>query len=255
MLPLTESARAMIELHYVATANGLKVAVALIELGLPYRVVNYDLFGGEHFTPEFRRINPNNKLPAIVDFDPVDGGEPFPVFESGAILLYLAEKTGKLLPTDPRARSVAQQWLIWQMAGLGPMHGQAHHFLRYAPQGQEYPSNRYRNEARRLLDVLDYRLNQARYLAGDEYSIADIAAWPWVGGATLIDMPSEQFPAIHRWHQEIAERPAVVAALANKETGMVPEYFQAQPKLTEEQWSNTFGEKMLAAARSHQPAD
>lgn len=244
----------MIELHYVATANGLKVAIALLEMGLPYRVINYDLFGGQHLTPEYRRINPNNKLPAIVDLDPADGGEPLPVFESGAILLYLAEKTGRFLPADPRGRAVAQQWLIWQMAGLGPMHGQAHHFIRYAPDQLEYPIKRYSNEARRLLNVLDYRLNEARYLAGDEYSIADMAAWPWVGGAALIGISIEDFPAIHRWHQDIAARPAVIAALASKETGIPPEYMQARADLTEEQWSNTFGEKMLAAARNHQPA-
>lgn len=244
----------MIELHYVATANGLKVAIALLELGLPYRVIGYDLFGGEHLTPEYRRINPNNKLPAIVDLAPADGGAPLPVFESGAILLYLAEKTGRFLPADPRGRAVAQQWLFWQMAGLGPMHGQAHHFLRYAPAGQDYPVLRYSNEARRLLNVLDYRLCEARYLAGEEYSIADMAAWPWVGGAALIGIAIEDFPAVHRWHQEIAARPAVIAALAGKETGVPPEYMQARAELTDEQWSNTFGEKMLAAARNHQPA-
>lgn len=244
----------MIELHYVATANGLKVAIGLLEMSLPYRVINYDLFGGEHLTPEFRRINPNAKLPAIVDLAPADGGAPLPLAESGAILLYLAEKTGRFLPADPRGRAAAQQWLIWQMAGLGPMHGQAHHFLRYAPAGQDYPVNRYSNEARRLLNVLDYRLNEARYLAGDEYSIADMAAWPWVGGAALIGIDIAELPAVQRWHAEIGARPAVIAALASKETGIPAEYMQARAQLTAEQWSNTFGERMLAAARNHQPA-
>lgn len=244
----------MIELHYVATANGLKVAIALLELGLSYRVINYDLFGGEHLTPEFRRINPNNKLPAIVDLAPADGGEPLAVFESGAILHYLAEKTGRFLPADPRARAAAQQWLFWQMAGLGPMHGQAHHFLRYAPAGQDYPVARYSNEARRLLNVLDYRLSAVPYLAGDEYSIADMAAWPWVGGAVLIGIDIAELPAVQRWHQDVGTRPAVMAALASKETGVPPEYMQARAQLTEEQWSNTFGDRMLAAARNHQPA-
>ncbi|MES2493207.1 MAG: glutathione S-transferase N-terminal domain-containing protein [Pseudomonadota bacterium] len=244
----------MIELHYVATANGLKVAIALLELGLPYSVINYDLFGGEHLTAEFRRINPNAKLPAIVDLAPADGGPPLPVFESGAILLYLAEKTGRFLPADPRERAIAQQWLFWQMAGLGPMHGQAHHFVRYAPPGQDYPVARYSNEARRLLNVLDYRLSEARYLGGDEYSIADMAAWPWVGGAALIGIDIAELPAVQRWHEEIGARPAVAAALAGKQTGVPPEYMQARAELTEEQWSNTFGDKMLAAARSHRGA-
>lgn len=245
----------MIDLHYVATANGLKVAIMLLEIEAPYRVLNYDLFGGQHLTPEFRRINPNNKLPAIVDHAPVDGGDPISLFESGAILLYLAEKSGRFMPSDPRGRALAQQWLIWQMAGLGPMHGQAHHFIRYAPAGQDYPVRRYANEARRLLNVLDYRLSEARYLAGDEYSIADMAAWPWVGGAALIGIDIAELPAVSRWHQEVGARPAVTAAIANKETGVPPEYMQARADLTPEQWSNTFGERMLTAARSHQAAE
>lgn len=240
----------MIDLHYVATANGLKVAIMIAELGLPCRVINYDLFGGQHLTPAFRRINPNNKLPAIVDHDPADGGEPFAVFESGAILLYLAEKTGKLIPADPRGRSLVQQWLIWQMAGLGPMHGQAHHFVRYAPERLDYPTTRYLNEARRQLHVLDYRLGEAEYLGGGDYSIADIAAWPWVGGASLIDIDIADFPNIGRWSDAIGARPAVAAAVAAKETGVPAEYMQKQAVLTPEQWSNTFGEKMLAAART-----
>lgn len=240
----------MIDLHYVATANGLKVAIMLGELGLPHRVIRYDLFGGDHLVPEFRRLNPNNKLPVIVDHDPVDGGDPLPVFESGAILLYLAEKTGRFLPTDPRGRTIAQQWLIWQMAGLGPMHGQAHHFIRYAPQGQDYAVTRYGNEARRQLHVLDYRLGEAGYLAGADYSIADMAAWPWVGGATLIGIDISAFPNVARWHAMVGERPAVAAALAGKDTGVPPEYMQLRAVLTPEQWSNTFGDRMLAAAQT-----
>ena len=239
----------MIGLHYVATANGLKVAILLAELGLPFRVINYDLFGGEHLTPRFRRINPNNKLPVIVDHAPADGGDPLPVFESGAILLYLAEKTGQFIPADPRGRSLVQQWLIWQMAGLGPMHGQAHHFVRYAPERLEYPTTRYLNEARRQLHVLEYRLAEADYLAND-YSIADMAAWPWVGGAALIDIDIAEFPNVKRWSETIAARPAVATAVASKATGVPAEYMQKHAALTPEQWSNTFGEKMLAAART-----
>lgn len=237
----------MIELHYVATANGMKVAIMLHELGLEYRVINYDLFAGAHLTPEFKRLNPNNKLPVIVDYAPADGGDPLPVFETGAILLYLAEKTRRFMPEDLRSRAVAQQWLIWQMAGLGPMHGQAHHFLRYAPEGQEYGKTRYYNEAIRQLKVLEYRLEQVDYLAG-EYSIADMAVWPWVGGAALIDIDLESFPATRAWVERIGSRPAVQAAVAGKETAVPPEYMQKRAELTAEQWSNMFGDNLLAAS-------
>lgn len=237
----------MIELHYVATANGMKVAILLQELGLEYCVINYDLFAGAHLTSDFKRLNPNNKLPVIVDHAPADGGEPLPVMESGAILLYLAEKTGRFLPADTRGRAQAQQWLIWQMAGLGPMHGQAHHFLRYAPDGQEYGKTRYYNEAIRQLKVLEYRLEKVYYLAG-EYSIADMAAWPWVGGAALIDIDLECFPAISAWVERVGCRPAVQAAVAGKQTAVPPEYMQKRAVLTAEQWSNMFGENLLAAS-------
>ncbi len=237
----------MIDLHYVATANGLKVAIMLQEVGLDYRVINYDLFAGQHLTAEFKRINPNNKLPVIVDCDPADGGDPLPVFESGAILLYLAEKTGRFLPTNSRSRAIALQWLFWQMAGLGPMHGQAHHFLRYAPDGQDYAKERYAKEARRQLKVLEYRLGQADYLA-DTYSIADMAVWPWVGGAALIDIDIAEFPAIGAWAERVGERPAVEGAVAGRETAVPPEYTQKRAVLTPEQWSNMFGEKLHAAA-------
>ena len=150
----------MIDLHHVGTPNGHKVTIALEELGLPYRTITYNLLTGDHFTPAFRSINPNNKLPVIVDNEPADGGAPLPVFETGAILIYLAEKYGQLLPKDTRRRTQAIQWLMWQMAGLGPMHGQAHHFVRYAPEGQTYATNRYVNEARRLLNVLEHRLGE-----------------------------------------------------------------------------------------------
>src|ERR1700761_310177 len=177
----------MIELHHVGTPNGHKVTIMLEETGLAYRVVPYNLMNGDHFTPEFRKINPNNKLPAIVDTAPADGGAPYAVFETGAILIYLAEKSGKLLPTELRRRHLALQWLMWQMASLGPMHGQAHHFIRYAPDGQAYGVERYGKEARRLMHVLEYRLREAPYLA-EEYSIADIACWPWVRAMQMIDI-------------------------------------------------------------------
>ncbi|MBB4632749.1 hypothetical protein GGQ98_002376 [Sphingosinicella soli] len=144
----------MIDVHFTPTPNGHKVSIMLEEIDLPHRLIGYDMLGGEHLQPAFRAINPNGRLPAIVDHDPADGGPPLPVFESGAILLYLAEKTGRFMPADPRGRSLAQQWLVWQMAGLGPMHGQAHHFIRYAPAAIDYAIERYRKEALRLLAVI-----------------------------------------------------------------------------------------------------
>lgn len=243
----------MIDLHHVGTPNGHKVSIMLEEVGLPYRVIAYDLMKGEHFTPAFRRINPNNKLPAIVDHEPVGGGEPFAVFETGAILVYLAEKTGRLLPTDPRRRSLAMQWLMWQMAGLGPMHGQAHHFVRYAPEGQDYAVGRYMNEARRLMHVLEYRLAGAEYLAG-EYSIADIACWPWVRAVRMIDIDLAGFPAVQRWWFAIDERPAVLAGTGTRGLATPASYGQKRAQLTPEQWSNLFGERMLAAAETHHGA-
>ena len=238
----------MIELHHVGTPNGHKVTIALEELGLPYRTVVYNLLDGDHFTSAFRRINRNNKLPAIVDEEPDDGKGPLAVFETGAILIYLAEKSGSLLPKDLRRRSLALQWLMWQMAGLGPMHGQAHHFVRYAPAGQDYAINRYVSEARRLLDVLEYRLSESEYLA-EEYSIADIACWPWVRATRLIDVALEDFPHTKAWWDRIAERPAVKAGTGGGELASPASYGKKRMALTPEQWSNLFGERMLAAAK------
>jgi len=238
---------AMIDLHHVGTPNGHKVTIMLEEIGLPYRVIAYNLMNGEHFTPEFRKINPNNKLPAIVDTEPSDGGPPFAVFETGAILIYLADKTGKLLSKELRARNLALQWLMWQMASLGPMHGQAHHFVRYAPDGQHYGIDRYTKEARRLLNVLEYRLREADYLAG-EYSIADIACWPWVRAMRMIDIEIGDFPAVQRWWNIINERPAILAGTGSKDLAPPASYGQKRAKLTAEQWSNLFGARMLAAS-------
>lgn len=240
----------MIDVHYTPTPNGYKVSILLEELELPYRLVRYDMAAGEHLKPEFRRINPNGRLPAIVDHEPADGGAPLPVFESGAILLYLAEKTGRFLPEGPRGRSLAQQWLVWQMAGLGPMHGQAHHFIRYAPEGQDYPVNRYRNEALRLLAVLDRRLREADYLAG-EYSIADMACWPWVRAAAVIGIDIAEFSAIPAWFERIAARPAVERGTAVKNAA---NFISTRPVLTPEQWSNLFGENMLRSSGTPLPS-
>jgi len=239
----------MIELHHVGTPNGHKVTIMLEEVGLPYRAIPYNLTNGDHFTPEFRKINPNNKLPAIVDTEPADGGEPFAVFETGAILIYLAEKSGKLMPKDFRRRHLALQWLMWQMASLGPMHGQAHHFIRYAPDGQVYGIDRYGKEARRLMHVLEYRLREAPYLA-EEYSIADIACWPWVRATRMIDISLSDFPAVEKWWHTINDRPAILAGTGSKDLATPASYGQRRAQLSPEQWSNLFGARMLAASEN-----
>ncbi|MDB5662003.1 MAG: glutathione S-transferase [Sphingomonas bacterium] len=238
----------MIDVHYVATGNGMKVAIALEEMGLAYRVIPYPLFEGRHLTAEFRKLNPNCKLPVIVDHAPAFGGGPVTVFETGAILLYLAEKTGKLLPADPRARIEVVQWLVWQVAGHGPMNGQAHHFVRYAPEGQDYGATRYRREVVRLLNVLEYRLAESAYLGGDAFTIADIAAWPWVAATHLLDIDIAALPAVARWAAAIAVRPAVIRAISEGDTAIPTDNTQARARLTEEQWSNMFGDNMHSAA-------
>ncbi|MBL9011895.1 MAG: glutathione S-transferase C-terminal domain-containing protein [Alphaproteobacteria bacterium] len=238
----------MIDVHFVPTPNGHKVSMALEEMGLEHRLIRYDMLKGDHLTPAFRRINPNARLPAIVDHAPSDGGDPFPVFESGAILVYLAEKSGKLMPAAPRRRSLAMQWLMWQMAGLGPMHGQAHHFIRYAPDGNPYAVERYTNEARRLLAVLNRRLRDAEYLA-EEYSIADISAWPWVRAARVIGFEIAEFSHIKRWFDAISIRPAVVAGTSVANPALLS---SLRVPLTAEQWSNLFGQNMLASAESEE---
>lgn len=236
----------MIDLHYSATPNGQKVAIMLKETGLPYRVITYDIFEGDHLTPEFGTVNPNHKLPAIVDHDPADGGAPLAVFESGAVLQYLADKTGMLIPKDARGRSQVIQWLTWQMAGLGPMGGQASHFIRYAPPGQDYAIARYTKEVRRLKTVMETRLSQVDYLAG-EYSIADIACWPGCYAASRIGMGGDEFPATQRWIDRIAQRPAAMAGVTDPEFKAPQKYMNAKQVLSETEWSNMFGERMLNA--------
>ena len=198
----------MIDLYYFPTPNGWKVSVALEELGLAYQVRTVDIGRGEQFAPEFLAISPNNRIPAIVDHEPSWGGEPVPVFESGAILLYLADKTGELMPRDPARRVAATEWLMWQMAGLGPMLGQLGHFKLYAPEPLDYPLERYSNEARRLYRVLDTRLEGRDFLA-DEYSMADIACWGWVAIHEMHGIELEAFPNVVRWKAAIDDRPAV----------------------------------------------
>ena len=202
----------MIDVYTWPTPNGHKVHIALEETGLQYRIHGVNIREGEQFKPEFLRISPNNRIPAIVDSDG-PGGKPLSLFESGAILLYIASKAGKLLPADLHARWSCTQWLMWQMGGLGPMMGQANHFRRYSKEKIEYAIDRYTNEANRLTGVLDKRLGEARYTAGNEYSISDIASFPWMRGAEQRGVDIEQYPNVKRWFNEINSRPAVQRAL------------------------------------------
>jgi len=198
----------MIDLYYWPTPNGWKISIALEELELPYRVVPVNIGRGEQFQPDFLAISPNNRMPAIVDHDPPGGGDPIPVFESGAILLYLAEKTGQLIPGDLRGRKTVLEWLMWQMAGLGPMLGQAHHFRGYAPEKISYAIDRYTNEANRLYGVLDGRLAGRSWIC-DEYSLADIACWPWIVPHERQGQKLEEFPHVRAWFERMKARPAV----------------------------------------------
>jgi GST-like protein len=198
----------MIDLHYWPTPNGWKVSIALEEMELPYRVVPVNIGRGEQFKPEFLAISPNNRMPAIVDHDPAGGGAPVSVFESGAILIYLAEKTGRFMPKDLRGRFEVLQWLMWQMGGLGPMLGQAHHFRQYAPEKIQYGIDRYTNEANRLYGVLNKRLADREFMAG-EYSIADMASWPWIVPHERQGQKLQDFPHLHRWYETMRARPQV----------------------------------------------
>jgi GST-like protein len=201
----------MIDLHYWTTPNGHKITVFLEETGLPYTIFPVNISKGDQFKPEFLAIAPNNRMPAIVDHAPADGGAPVSVFESGAILVYLAEKTGRFLPRDLRGRNEVMQWLFWQMGGLGPMAGQNHHFALYAPEKIPYAIDRYVRETSRLYQVLDNRLADREYVAGD-YSIADMACYPWIVPWKRQNQDLDKFPNLKRWFDAIAARPAVVRA-------------------------------------------
>jgi GST-like protein len=203
----------MIDLYFAPTPNGHKVTLFLEESGLEYRLIRVDISKGEQFRPDFLIISPNNKIPAIVDHLPADGGAPLSVFESGAILLYLAEKTGKLLSGELRERHVTLQWLFWQVAGLGPMLGQNHHFNHFAPQPVPYAIERYQVETQRLYQVLNKRLERVTWLAGEHYSIADIAAWPWIHAHPRHRVNLEDYPAVFNWYERIRTRPATERAL------------------------------------------
>ncbi len=228
----------MIDVHYWPTPNGHKVTLLLEEAGIDYRIVPVDIGRGAQFAPDFLAIAPNNRMPAIVDTAPVDGGAPVSVFESGAILLYLAEKCGRFLPADLRGRTTTLEWLFWQMGGLGPMLGQNHHFNVYAPDKIPYAIDRYVNETRRLYGVLDKRLAGRAFIAGDDYSIADMACYPWIVPHERQGMDLADFPELKRWYDAIAARPATVRAYA-----LAPTVNPAagQP-FTDEQRRNLFGQ-------------
>ncbi|MGE3874327.1 MAG: glutathione binding-like protein [Parvibaculaceae bacterium] len=204
----------MIDLYYWTTPNGHKITMFLEEAGLPYRIIPIDIGKGDQFKPDFLRISPNNRIPAMVDKAPAHGGAPISVFESGAMLLYLAEKTGKFIPSDPAGRAEVLQWLFWQMGGLGPMAGQNHHFRNYAVEKIPYAIDRYVNETNRLYGVLNKRLADRPFIAGEDYSIADMASYPWTVSHERQGQDLDDFPHLRRWFEAIRARPATIAAYA-----------------------------------------
>lgn len=199
----------MLDVYFWTTPNGYKVTIFCEEAGLDYRAIPVDIGKGDQFEPDFLKISPNNKIPALVDHAPADGGAPLSVFESGAILLYLAEKTGRFLSKNLRDRTVTLEWLFWQMGGFGPMLGQNHHFGRYAPEKIAYAIDRYTNESKRLYGVLDRWLAGREFILGDDYTIADMAAYPWVVPHPRQNLDINEFPNVKRWFEAIEARPAV----------------------------------------------
>jgi GST-like protein len=224
----------MIDFYYWPTPNGHKITMFLEEAGLPYRVVPVNIGAGEQFKPEFLAISPNNRMPAIVDHTPTGGGAPISIFESGAILVYLAEKTEQFIPEDARGRAEALEWLFWQVGGLGPMAGQNHHFSRYAPEKIPYAIERYVKETNRLYGVLDRRLADREFVAG-AFSIADMAAYPWIVPHEAQGQKLADFPNVERWFAAIGCRPATVRAYA------VGKPFEGNLNLTDKQRKILFG--------------
>jgi GSH-dependent disulfide-bond oxidoreductase len=233
----------MIDLHYWPTPNGHKITMFLEESGLEYRIVPVNIGAGEQFRPEFLKIAPNNRMPAIVDHDPPGGGAPLSVFESGAILLYLADKTGAFIPHDLRGRVAALEWLFWQVGGLGPMAGQNHHFVQYAPERIPYATERYVDETNRLYGVADRRLGKVPFLAGEAYSIADMATYPWVVPWKRQQQNIEDFPHLHRWFETIRARPATIRAYE------IGEKYRTGETVTEESRKVLFGQTAANTAR------
>jgi len=245
----------MIDVHYWPTPNGWKVTIMLEECGLPYKIVPVDIGGGDQFTAEFLRLSPNNRMPAIIDHDPLGGGEPIAIFESGAILEYLAEKTGMFMPTEPAAKYAVLQWVHWQMANLGPMMGNANHFKNYGkniasdPAQLEYGTKRFVGEVDRLSGVMDAQLSVNKFLAGDDYSIADIITWPWAFLiARLISEDSWQtYPHLKRWVDEVASRPAIQKGRKVGEELGKRELTEAEEKARREVLFNQTNDKVKAA--------
>ena len=230
----------MIEVWTWPTPNGHKVHIMLEDVGLPYKVVPVNIGQGEQFREEFLAITPNHRIPAIVD-PAGPGGKRFSLFESGAILIYLAEKTGKLIPADPASRYTCLQWLMFQMGGVGPMFGQYNHFAAYAPEKIPYAIERYTNEVKRLHRVLDQRLGESEYLAGADYSIADIATFPWVRNPARRGIDLADYPHVRRWHDAIAARPAVMRGVE------VLSENQRRGAMTDQERENLFGVKQFGA--------
>jgi GST-like protein len=232
----------MIELYYWPTPNGHKITMFLEEAGLRYRIHPVDISAGDQFKPEFLAFSPNNRMPAIIDPSPADGGEPISVFESGAILTYLAEKTGRFLPADVRGRKTVMEWLFWQMGGLGPMAGQNHHFGIYASEKIPYAINRYVNETNRLYGVLDRRLNGREFMTGSDYTIADMAAYPWVVPWKRQQQNLDDFPNLRGWFDAVRARPATIRAYAAGEP------YSNRPAVTEEGKKILFGQTAATSA-------
>ena len=232
----------MIDLYYWPTPNGHKITIFLEETGTPYAIKPVNIGRGEQFAPDFLDIAPNNRMPAIVDHDPGDGKEPIPVFESGAILVYLAAKTGQFLPRDTRSWVQVMQWLCWQIAGLGPMAGQTHHFVHYAPEKIQYAIDRYVNETARLYAVLDKRLADREFVAGD-YSIADMACYPWIVPHARQNQNLDEFPNVKRWFEAIQARPAVQRAYE------VGKSVNTRPTVDEESRRFLFGQNAATVRR------
>jgi len=232
----------MIDLYYWPTPNGHKITLFLEEAGLDYTIIPVDISAGDQFKPDFLAFSPNNRMPAIIDTLPVDDGEPISVFESGAILVYLAEKTGRFMPADLRGRKTVLEWLFWQVGGLGPMAGQNHHFGLYAPEKLPYAIERYVKETNRLYGVLDRRLATNKFLAGADYSIADMASYPWVVPWKNQQQEIDDFPHLKRWFEAIEARPATVRAYARGE-----EY--KRPTVTEESKKLLFGQTAASVVR------
>jgi GST-like protein len=229
----------MIDIYFWPTPNGYKITVMCEEVGLKYNIIPVNIGAGDQFKPEFLQISPNNRMPAIVDHDGPDG-KPIAIFESGAILMYLAEKTGKLMPSDPRGKYNVIQWLMFQMASVGPMLGQAHHFRVYAPEKLEYAINRYTNEAKRIYNVIDKQLSQTPYIAGD-YSIADIAIYPWLVPHNMQGQNLDDFPHLKKWYEGLRARPAVQAGFAV----MSDQLKNRPPTQDKKAWDTLFGAKQF----------